>query len=255
MTLLARAGLVARGIIYVIVGWIALEIAFGSSGRQADQAGAVRVVAANRFGSVALWLLVAGFCGLVLWRASEALNGAAGPGGDKATTRLAALARALLYGFVVYGLLKYAIGLGAPASSDKQAIDLTSTAMREPGGRILVGLAGLALLALGAALAYRAWEKDFVKQLKIGEMRPRVRKVVVMLGQAGGMARGTVFAAAGIFILVAALRARPGQAKGVDATLRALATTPAGPWLLAVIAVGLVIFGIYSCAEARWRRV
>jgi hypothetical protein len=255
MALLARAGLAARGIVYVIVGWIAFEIAFGSSGRQADQVGAVRLVAGRSFGSVALWLLVAGFCGLVLWRLSEALNGAAGPKGDKATTRLASLGRALIYGFFVYGLLKYAIGLGAPASSNKQAIDLTTTAMREPGGRFLTGLAGLLLIALGAALAYRAWQKDFVRQLRLSEMRPRLRRLVVALGQVGGIARGTVFAAAGIFVLVAAIRARPGQAKGLDATLRALAATPAGPLLLAVIAVGLIIFGIYSCAEARWRRI
>jgi membrane protease YdiL (CAAX protease family) len=127
--------------------------------------------------------------------------------------------------------------------------------MREPGGRFLTGLAGLLLIALGAALAYRAWQKDFVRQLRLSEMRPRLRRLVVALGQVGGIARGTVFAAAGIFVLVAAIRARPGQAQGLDATLRALAATPAGPLLLAVIAVGLIIFGIYSCVEARWRRI
>jgi hypothetical protein len=252
--LLARGGFTARGIMYAIIGVLALEVAFGNSGQQADQSGAVRALAATPFGAVLLWLLVAGFTGMVLWRLLEALHGGRGDRGQKAGTRLAAFGKSVLYGFVAFGIMKYALGLGAPASSNKQAVDLTATAMGHPGGRILVAIAGLAFIAAGAVLAYLAWKQRFLSELELGQAGPRVRSAVVALGRIGGIARGTLFAAAGAFLMTAAVTARAGQAKGLDATLRAFTQTPAGPWLLVLVAVGLVVFGIYSFAEARWCR-
>ncbi len=255
MALLARTGLVARGVMYVIIGWIALQIAFGHAGTQADRSGAVRVVAHTPFGSVALWLLVIGFIGMALWRLSEAAYGAAGPGGYKTGTRLAALARAIFYGFVAYSILKFALGVGSPASSNQQSVDLTSSAMRLSAGRLIVAVIGLAFIAGGVYLAYGAWQQKFRKRLELSRMNTRTRRTVERLGQIGGIARGTVFATAGIFLVVAAARYEPQQAKGVDSTLRALATTPLGPWLLVIVALGLITFGVYSLCEARWRRV
>ena len=252
---LARAGLIARGVMYVIIGWIAVQIAFGHSGHQADQSGASRLVASTPVGAAALWLLVAGFAGLALWRLSEAVYGGPGPDGRKASTRAAAAFRVVVYGFLAFSLLKFALGLGAPPSSDKTSRDLTAAAMSHPGGAALVGLAGVALIAGGAFLAYQAWSKEFLKDLRLAEMAPRTRRMVEVLGRIGGISRGTVFAAVGVFLLFAAVHSNPGQAKGIDAALRALAATPAGPWLLAVVAVGLVTFGVYSFADARWRRL
>jgi len=252
---LARAGLTARGVIYVLIGILAIEIAFGNSGHKADQSGAVRVVASTPVGALLLWLLVAGFVGMALWRLSEALYGGPGADGRKASNRLIAGFKAVLYGFIAFGIAKYALGLGAPKSSNKQTVDLTSTAMREPGGRILVGIVGVVLLGVGAWLAWRAFEKKFVEEIKTGEMSPRTRRAVVAFGRVGGIARGIVFGAAGLFLLIAAVTAHAHKAKGIDATLRAFTKTPAGPWLLVLIALGLVIFGVYSLAEARWRRV
>jgi len=252
---LARAGLVARGIIYVLIGILAIGIAFGNSGHKADQSGAVRVVASTPIGALLLWLLVAGFIGMALWRLSEALYGAPGPDGRKASTRLIAGVKVVLYGFIAFGIMKYALGLGAPKSSDQQTVDLTSTAMREPGGRIIVGIVGAVLIGAGAFLAWRAFTKKFVEEIKTGEMSPQTRRTVVALGGVGGIARGIVFGAAGLFLLIAAVTARAHQAKGVDATLRAFTKTPAGPWLLVLVALGLVVFGLYSFAEARWRRL
>jgi uncharacterized protein YjiS (DUF1127 family) len=255
MELLARTGLVARGVMYMIIGLIALQIAFGHSGSQADRSGAVHLIAKTPFGSVALWLLVVGFIGMTLWRLSEAAYGAAGSGGHKASTRAAALARAVFYGFVAYGILKFALGVGSPSSSNQQSVDLTASAMRLPGGQLIVALIGLAFAAGGVYLAYSAWRKKFRKRLELGRMSTRTRLAVERLGQIGGIARGAVFATAGIFLVVAAARYQPQQAKGVDSSLRALASTPLGPWLLVIVALGLVVFGVYSLCEARWRRV
>ena len=251
---LARAGLTARGIIYALIGILAIEIAFGNSGHKADQSGAVRLVASTPLGALLLWLLVGGFIGMALWRLSEALYGGPGPDGRKAGNRLTAGFKAVVYGFIAFGIMRYALGLGAPKSSDQQTVDLTSTAMREPGGRVIVGIVGLVLIGAGAWLAWQAFQKKFVSDLRTAEMSPPVQRAVIAFGRVGGIARGIVFGAAGLFLLIAAITARAHQAKGIDATLRAFTKTPAGPWLLVLVALGLVLFGIYSMAEGRWRR-
>jgi hypothetical protein len=255
MKLLARAGFAARGVMYAIIGWIALQVAFGETSQQADRTGALHELSATPFGGAALWLLVVGFFGMALWRLSEALYGAPAEGGRKASARLSALARAVIYAVMGYGVLKYAIGAGSPQSSNQQSVDLTAAAMRHPGGQAVVVIIGLAFIGAGCYLAYQAWRKRFLKRLQLGGARARTRRVIERLGQAGGIARGIVFATAGIFLVVAAVRARPGEAKGIDSSLRALAATPAGPWLLVLVAIGLIMFGVFSCCEARWRRV
>ena len=252
---LAKAGFAARGVMYVIIGILAIQIAFGSGGHKADQSGAARVVGSTPFGAFLLWLLVIGFAGMTLWRLSEAVYGGPGADGRKASNRLIAGFKAVLYAFIAYGIAKYALGLGAPKSSNKQSVDLTSTAMSHPGGRILVGIVGVVLIGVGAWLAWRAFERKFLAELRTGEMSPQTRKVVTFLGRFGGIARGIVFAAAGVFLLIAAFTANASKAKGIDATLRAFTKTPAGPWLLVLVAIGLVLFGCYSWAESRWRKV
>lgn len=251
---LARAGFTARGVMYVLIGILAIEIAFGSH-KGADQSGAVRLVGSTPFGGFLLWALAIGFIGMALWRLSEALYGGPGQDGSKAGNRLIAAFKAVLYGFIAFSIMKYALGLGAPKSSNRQSIDLTATAMREPGGPILVGIVAVVLIGTGAYLIYRSWQEKFVSELRTGQMSAKTRRVVVALGRWGGVARGVVFGAVGVFLLIAAVSANAHKAKGIDATLLAFTKTPAGLWLLVLIAVGLVAFGCYSLAEARWRRL
>jgi hypothetical protein len=239
---------------YILIGWLAVLVASGNSGQQADRSGALRTVAGTPFGKALLWILLAGFIGLALWRLSEAAYGSPSSGGRKASTRIKALGRAIIYGLVAYGTLKYALGAGAPQSTNQQSVDLTASAMSHPGGKVLVVIIGLALIAGGLYLAYEAWKRKFLGNLQTSRMRAQTRRTVEKLGLIGGIARGIVFATAGIFLVVAAVRSQPQQAKGIDSALRVLAHTPLGPWLLAIIAVGLIMFGLYSCCEARWLR-
>jgi len=255
MRVLARAGLAARGVMYVVIGWIAVQIAFGHSRQQADRTGALHSISSTPAGGILLWLLVIGFAGMALWRLSEALYGTPGTTGRKASSRVAALARAVLYAVIAYGVLKYALGEGSPQSSDTQSVDLTATLLRHPGGQALVVVIGLAFIGGGLYLAYKAWRKQFRQELQLGQMRPGTRRVVEWLGEYGGIARGVVFVTAGVFLVVAAVDAQPQQAKGIDSSLRALAATPVGPWLLVLVAVGLIMFGLFSCCEARWLRL
>jgi uncharacterized membrane protein len=255
MSGLARAGLAARGVMYGLIGIIAVQIALGTSHRQADRSGALRIVAATPFGTAILWLLVIGFAGLTLWRLSEAAFGAAGPDGRKTSTRLICLVKAVIYAALTYTIIRYALGLGAPTSTNRQSQDLTATALQHPGGQVAVAIAGAIITGVGLYLAYRAYRRNFRRDLRMGSASPATRTAVTWLGRAGGLARGAVFGTVGVFLVIAAVEARPGQAKGIDSALRALAHTPLGPWLLGLVAIGLVLFGVYSCCEARWRQV
>jgi Domain of Unknown Function (DUF1206) len=255
MRFLARAGLAARGVMYAIIGWIAVEVAFGRSRQQADRTGALHSVSSTPVGGVLLWLLVVGFSGMALWGLSEALYGSPGANSRKTSQRLAALSRAVIYGVIAYGILKYTLGEGGPASSDTQSVDLTATLLKHREGRILVVLIGLAFIGAGLYLAYQAWREKFRRDLDFGRTRAPARRVVVWLGRYGGIARGIVFVTVGVFLVVAAVDAQPQQAKGLDSSLRALAATPLGPWLLVLVAIGLIMFGLFSCCEAKWVRL
>ncbi|MFF9309830.1 DUF1206 domain-containing protein [Streptomyces sp. NPDC014748] len=251
----ARAGLAARGVIYLLVGVLALRVAFGDGDRQADRNGALAAIADKPFGAVLLWALGVGLAGMALWRLSEAVFGAAGPDGRKAGKRLAAAARCVFYVSVAWSVLSFAAGSGGGRSSDEQSRDLTARAMAVPAGQWLVGAAGVGIAVAGVWMGVQAVRRHYRKKLKLGELSPRTRRLIDVTGVGGGAARGLVFATAGVFAVRAAIDYRPNQAKGLDDTLRSLADTPFGPWLLALVAAGLVLFGLFSFALARWRRV
>ncbi|MET9844062.1 DUF1206 domain-containing protein [Streptomyces ossamyceticus] len=256
----ARAGLTARGVIYLLVGALALQIAFGEGGRQADRQGALEEISEKPLGSVLLWALGIGVVGMALWRLSEAVFGAAGPDGRKWTKRLASAARFVFYAFVAYSVLTFASGSGGGSgggggSSDEQSKDVTARALELPAGQWLVGAAGVGVIVAGVWIAVRALMRSYHKHLRLGEMSRRTRRGVDVTGVGGGLARGLVFAAAGVFAVRAAIDYEPDKAKGLDDTLRSFADTPAGPVLLACVAAGLVLFGLFSFAMARWRRV
>lgn len=253
----ARAGFAARGVIYALIGVLSLRIAFSGGGEQADRGGAIAEIAQKPFGTVLLWLLGIALAGMALWRLSEAAFGQAGPDGDKPGKRAMAAGRCVFYGFVTYSVLSYAAGdeSSGSGSSDRNSQDVTAKALDWPGGQWIVGVAGAAVTAAGVWIAVRAVMRKFEKHLKMSEMSEKVRKVVSFFGVFGGTARGVVFATAGGFAIAAAVQHEPGRAKGTDDTLRTFAGTPAGPWLLALIAVGLMAFGVFSWANARWRKV
>ena len=252
----ARVGFVARGAIYLLIGFIALEIAFGKGG-QADRGGALAQIATKSYGTFVLWLLVVGFGGLALWRFSEAAFGAVGPDGHEASERLKSLARALLYSSFFVTTLQYVIGTSssATANGNSQSRSLTARVMEHNGGRLLVGLIGLVVMVIGAMLAREGWKKEFLKRMDFGGASFGTRSLVEKLGVVGGVARGTVVAVAGVFLIIAAVRFSPSKAEGIDGSLRAFAHTPLGPFLLILVALGLVAFGLFSWCEARWRRV
>jgi len=251
--LLARAGLAARGIIYILVGWVAILVAIGHSAQEADQQGALQLLASKPYGLVSLWLLGIGFAGYALWRASEAAFGVTGDR-NSAGPRLKSLARALVYAAFAYLTFKVISGSQGSSQSQRQQ-DITATAMHHPAGRWLVGIVGLVIVIIGVALAVEGVRRKFMKYLRTSQMSPRTRRVVRWLGTVGSVARGVVFALAGILVIDAAVTHNPAKSGGIDKALLTLRGQPFGEFLMLLAAAGLVIFGVYGLCEARWRRV
>ncbi|WP_328869070.1 DUF1206 domain-containing protein [Streptomyces sp. NBC_00287] len=252
----ARAGLAARGVIYLLVGVLALQIAFGDRHRQADRPGALAELSDKPFGSVLLWALGTGLVGMALWRLSEAVFGSVGRDGRKPRKRLLALVRCLFYGFVAYSVLLFAASGdngGGGGSTDEQSRDITATALDLPAGQWIVGIGGAAIVVAGGWIGVRAMRRSYRGKLKLGEMSRTGQRLTDVTGVGGGVARGLVFAALGAFAVRAAVDYEPDRAKGLDDTLRSFAETALGPWLLAAVAFGLLLFGLFSFAMA-WRR-
>ncbi|GAA4985251.1 DUF1206 domain-containing protein [Yinghuangia aomiensis] len=252
---LARLGLVARGVNYVLVGVLAVQIGTDAPGKEADRQGALRTVAGQPGGGVIVWAIAVGFAGLTLWRLVEVLYGRPGPDGGKATKRLTSLARAIVYGVVCGSIIAFVTGSGGDRSSDEQSKDFTARAMGHTGGRWLVLLVGIGVVVGGVVMVVNAVRRRFLKNLRLGKMSESSRVLVETFGAVGRSARGVVVGAVGVFLVAAAAAYDPRKAKGLDDTLRQTASGPLGPWPLYAIALGLVAFGVSSVCEARWRDV
>jgi hypothetical protein len=249
---LARAGLAARGVIYILIGWVAILVALGQSSRQADQQGALQLLARQPYGLVSLWLIGIGFAAYALWRLSEAAFGVTGEG-NGAGPRLKSLARAVIYAGFAY--LTFQVISGSAGSQTKKQQDLTAKVMHHSGGRWLVGLVGLIIVIAGLTLVFEGIRRKFMKFLETSRMSPRTRRIVERLGVTGTIARGVVFALAGVLVVEAAVTYKPAKAGGIDKALLTLRNQPFGEFLLILAALGLIIFGAYALCEARWRKV
>ena len=249
---LARVGLVARGLIYILIGWLAIEVAIGHSSRRPSQAGALHLLAGTSYGVITLWLLAFGFAGYALWRLSEAAFGVTGdkPG---AGPRLKSLVRAIVYAFL--SALAFKVIAGSAGNQNRKQQDVTAMVMHHTGGQWLVAIVGLVIVVVGLMLVAEGIRRKFMKYLRSGEMSPRTRKIVEKLGMIGTTARGVVFAIVGALIVDAAVTFNAKKAGGLDKALLTLRHQIFGEFLLIVVALGVIIFGIYGLCEARWRRI
>ncbi len=252
---LARLGLAARGVTYLLIGLLAVQVALGRGRQESDQNGALQTVARQPFGTLLLWLLALGFAGYAAWRLTEVALGETG--GDRgAKGRVKSLVRALAYASLCFTTVSLLTGKGnSSGGSARQSVFLTAKAMQHGWGRALVGVVGVILVGVGGMLVVEGVRRKFEKYLRLNEMSASTRAVVEKLGMFGTAARGLVFALAGFLLVSAAVTFDPDKARGLDGALKSLARSGPGPWLLGVVALGLVAFGLYGLAEARYRRV
>jgi len=242
----------ARAFMYLLIGALSLMVGTGHSTAETDQWGAMQQLNRVAVGHLLLWVVAAGLAGYALWRFSETVFGAAGDG-KKVATRLKSFARGCIYGVISVGAFQIALGAGTGSQASRQE-GLSAKVMHHAGGRLAVGAVGLIVVVVGLTLVYEGLTLKFDKYLDLSAVPSAGRRIVESLGVIGTVARGTVFGLAGVFVIEAAWDYQPKKAAGLDGALRALRDTTAGPWLLGLAACGLVAFGLYGFAEARWRR-
>jgi hypothetical protein len=255
----ARAGFVARGLIYGLIAALALAVAFGKRSRPEDQQGALQIVAGQPFGKVLLVALAVGLVAFAFWCFAQAVLG------EKLETardvnvfkRLGLAALGLLYVGLCALCVAIVTGAGEPAQSGggKGEEKATRFALEQPAGRYIVILFGIGIVVAGVVLVCLGLTRKFRDELKERQMGGTERTWFTALGVAGYLARGVVFALAGFFVARAAWQYDPNEAVGLDGALAKLAHAEYGPVLLAVTAAGLLAYGVFSLVEARYREV
>ena len=252
-----RAGLAAKGISYALVAALAIHVALGGREATRDRSGALRAVAGEPFGRTLLIGLAVGFACYAVWRLAQALldRDDEGSGPTGLAKRAGYVGRAAIYVALLVSTLAVLNGDDGGGGSTSEEDRATAGALNAPGGRWLVIAVGVAVGSIGAFNIYRALTQKFREKLATEEMRRAPRRLATALGVVGMSARGIVFAIAGWFLIKAALEYRASEAVGLDGALAKLAGQPHGPWLLGVVAAGLLAYGAYCLFEARYRDV
>ena len=246
-----RIGLLAYGLIHLLIGWLALQLAFGDRAGAPNQQGALQQVAEKPLGSVLLWVVAAGLVVLAAWQAAEALVGHRDHTGAKRyATRLGSATRVVVYLVLAFSAARTALhaGSGGRRSEDH----LTAQIMELPGGRLLIGAVGVGVIVAAVALGKKGITSSFEKDLQWQGSSGSSGNAVRRLGQVGHVAKGVALAVVGGLLIWAAWTYDPRRAGSLDVALRLLLDESVGPWLLAAVAAGIVCFGLYCFAWGRY---
>jgi hypothetical protein len=253
---LARVGLIAYGVVHVLVAWLALQLAWGGGGQSADQSGAMATLAQSSFGKPLLWIVAIGLIALAVWQAAEVLRwrhgwSASGKTRTKALKKSGkAIVKAVVYAALAVLAIRFATGGGQSSSQQQQ--ETTAGVFGWPAGRWLVGAAGLVLIGVGAYHVYKGVTKRFLKEIDLAEAPPTATRLVTRLGQAGFPGKGIALAVVGGLLVYAAITFDPSKAQGLDGALRTILEAPFGRILLTLVALGIAAFGAFCFVRARY---
>jgi Domain of Unknown Function (DUF1206) len=254
---LARIGLIAYGLVHVLIGWLAFQLAwFGGGGESADQSGALSTLAESPLGGPLLWVLGLGLFALALWQAAELLRWRHGwtASGDlrkKALVRSAkAVVKAVVY--VALGVLALQVANGNNRSSEESTDQAAEGVIGLPGGRFLVGIGGLVVLAVAVYFIHKGLTKGYMKAIDTSSASAAQRRWIERAGLVGYPGKGMALLVVGGLLLWAAISYDADKAAGLDGALRTVQDAPLGSWLLTLIAVGLVAFGVFCFGRARF---
>ena len=244
---LARLGLASRGLVWLVLGFLALSLARGGDA-QADQGGALRELVQTPGGRPLLVVLAVGFAGYAVWLLLEGAVGARG-GKDDKSHRLRALLKGLVYAALCVSTLQFVLrGAGGGSASSR-----TADVMSRTGGRSAVGLIGVVLLGIGAYLVVKGLKRKHAECLEDYRVPRRLRRPAVLVGAVGYVGRGVTLGLIGAFLLKAAVQFDPKQAKGLDAALQAVSEQPYGRILLGLTVIGVLAYALWSFFEAAYR--
>lgn len=259
LRVLARLGLAAQGLVYLLVALIASQVAVsGGAGKRPDQSGALATIADKPYGALLLWVVALALFGFAVWQLTDTVWGVPGEDDDatkKALGRAKAACTAVAYAALGVTGLRLATGSGSSSSSSSGERRGTATVLGWPGGQFLVGIAGLVVVGIGGYAIVKGIRAGFEKRMRLAALDVRVRGGVRKLGQVGYLAKGVTFAIVGVLVVIAAVRYQPGKAGGLDVALKALAGQPYGSALLGLVALGLACFGVFCFVDARYRRL
>jgi len=244
----ARVGYAVSGVLHLLIGWIALQVAWSASPKSADQSGALQSLAGSSLGRLTLWVAVLGFLALGLWQLSSALAVRTGGESSKWAVKAKGIAKAVVY--LVLAWTSFSFAKGQPSSSKAQSSDFTATLLQHTGGRIVVAVIGMVVIGVGVYHVVKGWTKKFLQDLS---GNPGI--LATRAGVVGYIAKGVALAVVGVLFVSAALQNSASKATGLDGALRSLRQQPFGPWLLTAVALGIAAYGLYSFARARHARV
>jgi len=253
---LARLGYAAKGVVYIIIGFLAGKLALGQGGQATDQRGALRTISEQPLGKFLLIIIAIGLLAFGLWSLVQAIYDTESEG-RKAKGIIARIGYGvvgLAYLVLAFGAYQLAAGSGNGGNSTTSTTqDATAKLLALPLGVPLVVIIGLVVLGVAVYLYARTYRAKFQRRLALSNLRPQVRKTMIFLGRLGYAALGVVFTIIGFFLIVAAVQFNPQKAKGLDAAIGELQKLPLGQVLLGLVALGLLAYGVYSFVEARYR--
>ena len=257
---LARGGLVAKGASFAIVAVLAIGVAVGTGGQTTSREGALQALARHTWGEVVLALLAVGFGGYAVWRFVQAFAEDGDEDGEKGAAkkwgkRAGYVGRGLIYAGLTFTTVKIILGSGGQQTQSQKAHKTAATVFDWPGGRWLVGVAGLCIVGAGLWNLYRGLTKKFEEKWRTGKMSQSERKWGGRAGVAGHLARAVVFSLIGIFVTKAAIEYDPKDAIGLDGALQKLANASYGPYILGLTALGLLCYAVFCLVDARYRDV
>ncbi|MCD6638635.1 MAG: DUF1206 domain-containing protein [Nocardioides sp.] len=244
-----RIGLIAYGIVHLIVGWLAVQLAFGDHSEEASNSGALHALAEQPLGEVIVWGVAVGMFLLVVWRLLEFGFGhrEAEEGAERWRKRLVSLGKAVIYGALGWSALKVLFGDGSKGGTDSA----TAKVMGLPGGPWIVGAVGLAIAGYGVALVVRGWTEKFAENLDAEGRSGESGSAYVLIGKVGYIAKGLAIVVVGGLFVYAAVTHRAKESGGLDQALQTILEYPFGPWLLVGIGLGIGCYGLFCFARAR----
>lgn len=252
---LGRFGYAAKGVVYAIIGVLAVQAAIGTGGQTTDTQGALQTIAQQPFGQILLGLVAVGLIGYVIWRFVQAGMDTENKGSDAkgVAARIGYAISGIIYGALAFTAVRLILNASSSGGSSQQS--LAARVMEQPFGRWLVGIVGVIVAGFGLYQIYRGYSKKFREKLRLQEMSATEEKWAVRVGQFGLAARGVVLAIIGFFVVYAAIQYNPNQVQGTQGALQFISQGPFGWILLAIIAAGLIAYGIFMFFQARYRRM